>query len=150
MQETSVADARSRGDATAALSNDALATIVDAIDEAVIAHSLDGQILTWSAGAQRMRVQHPRTPLSLMFGDFGHQRAAILVKGNCSVKARDSPGACMGRRNTTQSCEYYAKENEQAATDRHVFAPESHASSFARKNGDEITKWTLRDSVPPW
>ena len=43
MQETSVADARSRGDATAALSNDALATIVDAIDEAVIAHSIGSQ-----------------------------------------------------------------------------------------------------------
>ena len=26
--------------------------------------------------AERMRVQHPKTPLSLMFGDFGHQRAA--------------------------------------------------------------------------
>ena len=54
MQETSVAEARSQGDTTAALSYDALATIVDAIDDAVIAHSLDGKILTWSAGAQRM------------------------------------------------------------------------------------------------
>src|SRR5512138_1342309 len=50
MHETSVA-AR---DATAPLSYDALATIVDAIDDAVIAHALDGKILTWNAGAARI------------------------------------------------------------------------------------------------
>ena len=54
MQETSVADVRSRSGATASLSHDALATIVDAIDDAVIAHAPDGTILAWSAGAERM------------------------------------------------------------------------------------------------
>ena len=53
MPETSAADVRSRGGA-AALSYDALASIVDAIDDAVISHTPDGKILTWSAGAQRM------------------------------------------------------------------------------------------------
>ncbi|HEY4138441.1 MAG TPA: PAS domain-containing protein, partial [Casimicrobiaceae bacterium] len=54
MQEKPVADARSRGDASAALSYDALAAIVDAVDDAIISHSLDGTILEWSAGAERM------------------------------------------------------------------------------------------------
>ncbi|HYT97469.1 MAG TPA: PAS domain-containing protein, partial [Casimicrobiaceae bacterium] len=36
------------------LSYDALATIVDASDDAIIAESLDGEILIWSAGAERM------------------------------------------------------------------------------------------------
>jgi diguanylate cyclase (GGDEF)-like protein/PAS domain S-box-containing protein len=36
------------------LSYDALATIVDASDDAIISESLDGEILIWSAGAERM------------------------------------------------------------------------------------------------
>jgi len=53
MQENPVADARSRGD-KAALSYDALAAIVDAVDDAIISHALDGTIVGWSAGAERM------------------------------------------------------------------------------------------------
>jgi diguanylate cyclase (GGDEF)-like protein/PAS domain S-box-containing protein len=54
MQENPVADARPRGDKAAALSYDALAAIVDAVDDAIISHSLDGTIIEWSAGAERM------------------------------------------------------------------------------------------------
>ncbi|TMG99060.1 MAG: EAL domain-containing protein [Betaproteobacteria bacterium] len=56
MPPTSVASAGERHDATenAALSYDALATIVDASGDAIISESLDGEILIWSAGAERM------------------------------------------------------------------------------------------------
>src|SRR2546429_9293738 len=56
MPPTSVASAGERHDAiaNAALSYDALATIVDASGDAIISESLDGEILIWSAGAERM------------------------------------------------------------------------------------------------
>src|SRR5207237_9927173 len=53
---TTIASAGEKRTATeqAALSYDALATIVDACNDAVISASLDGEILIWSAGAERM------------------------------------------------------------------------------------------------
>src|SRR5437762_13935804 len=56
MPPTSIASAGERRDAAerAALSYDALATIVDASGDAIISESLDGEILIWSAGAERM------------------------------------------------------------------------------------------------
>jgi diguanylate cyclase (GGDEF)-like protein/PAS domain S-box-containing protein len=56
MPPTTIATAGEKRAATehATLSYDALATIVDASNDAVIAESLDGEILMWSAGAERM------------------------------------------------------------------------------------------------
>jgi diguanylate cyclase (GGDEF)-like protein/PAS domain S-box-containing protein len=56
MPPTTIASAGEKRAATeqAALSYDALATIVDASNDAIISESLDGRILIWSAGAERM------------------------------------------------------------------------------------------------
>src|SRR5438445_13629370 len=56
MPPTSIASTGERRDAAenAALSYDALATIVDASGDAIISESLDGEFLVWSAGAERM------------------------------------------------------------------------------------------------
>ncbi|HEY3179038.1 MAG TPA: EAL domain-containing protein [Casimicrobiaceae bacterium] len=56
MPQTSTAIAGEKRNATdrASLSYDALATIVDASDDAIISESLAGEILIWSAGAERM------------------------------------------------------------------------------------------------
>ena len=54
MQQAQRADDRSPAHKPATLSYDALAAIVDAVDDAIISHSLNGEITDWSAGAQRM------------------------------------------------------------------------------------------------
>ena len=54
MQETPFVDAGPQSDATTSLSSGELAGIVDAIDDSVITHALDGEILAWNGGAQRM------------------------------------------------------------------------------------------------
>src|SRR5438874_3522821 len=47
-------DSGTQNAAQRALSCDVLAAVVDASDDAIITESLDGQICTWSAGAERM------------------------------------------------------------------------------------------------
>ena len=105
MPPTTIASAGEKRAATerATLSYDALATIVDACNDAVISASLDGEILIWSAGAERMlgytaaevMNSHPRTVGPEVFAADAldlmeqHKITALLIT------ADGSPGAAV-------------------------------------------------------